>query len=87
MKLPRLTPAQTFDIRERRYRDNTVLLANYKIGSHNLVTFTKDSTLKGQTYYVDGKTAMKYPVESNGKIAVRSVPMDEFQLYEGREDA
>lgn len=86
MKLNRLTPAQNFEIKSRRYHDNTVLLADYKIGTHNIVTFTEDTTLKGQQYYVSGETARKYPLSNNGKLNVRQIPLDEFQVFEGRNE-
>lgn len=83
MKLHRLTPAKIIEVWQPRYRDRTVLLAKYKISTHNIVKITKSNSHNGE-YYVDGKTVSKYPIESNGKIPVYAVPIDELVVYEGR---
>lgn len=83
MKLPRLTPAQNISIISPRYRDKTVLIAKFKVGTHNIVKFTKAPSLPNE-YYLSGSTITKYPLESNGKIAVYAVPIDELVVYEGR---
>jgi len=83
MFLPRLTPAQNISIISPRYRDKTILIAKYKVGTHNIVTFTKAKSLP-DNYYLSGATIQKYPIDSNGKIACYAVSQDELQLFEGR---
>jgi hypothetical protein len=58
-----------------------VLLAKYKIGTHNRIYFTKAPTLKGD-FYISGAKASTYPIETNGKIAVYAVPIDELEPLE-----
>lgn len=84
MLLPRLTPAQNIVIFSPRYRDKVILIATYKVGTHNLITFTKAKHLP-DTYYLSGTTIQKYPIDSNGKIACYAVSQNELQLFEGRE--
>ena len=83
MQLPRLTAAQNISIIAPRYRDKKVLIAKFKVGTHNIVKFTKAPSLPDE-YYLTGTTITKYPLESNGKIPCYAVPIDELVLYEGR---
>jgi len=83
MLLPRLTPAQNISIISPRYRDKTILIAKYKVGTHNIVTFTKAKSLP-DSYYLSGATIAKYPLDTNGKIACYAVAQDELVLFEGR---
>lgn len=83
MKLDYFTPAQVITIWQPRYHDKTVLIAKYKVGTHNIIKITKSKSHNGE-YYLSGKTITKYPLESNGKIQVYAVPIDEMQVYEGR---
>lgn len=90
MKLKRLTPAIEHTIWSPRYHDRVVLIANNKLGHHNIIEFTKAPTMAGK-WYVSGETARKYHIEemrtkSGGTLAVRPIPLDELQVFEGRED-
>lgn len=85
MLLPRLTPAQTIEIWSPRYNDRTVMIAAYKVGTHNIITFTKAKSMPGQ-YYLSGETIRKYPQETNGKLMCHAVPLDELVVFEGRSE-
>jgi len=82
MKLSRLTPASNIEIFAPRYRDKTILIAKFKVSTHNIITFTKAKSLP-DSYYLSGATIQKSPLDNNGKIAVYAVPQDELQLFEG----
>lgn len=68
-----------------------IYIATYKVGEHNVISFTSDSAKKqypGQ-YYIAGKDVRKYPIfdmptKNGGKIRVYQVSLDELILYEGR---
>lgn len=81
MTLSRLTPTQKLEVLQPRWHDRKALLATYKVGTHNEVTFPKSPTLPG-SYYVSGAVATKYPKESNGRIMCYAVPLDEFEPLE-----
>lgn len=70
------------DIWQPRWHDRTVLLARFKIGKDNYITFSKTKSLPG-TYYISGDKVRTYPLGSNGKTACYVVPLDELELYEG----
>lgn len=81
MILERTTPAQKIVIWQPRYKDRTVMLAVYKVGTHNEITFTKAPSLPG-SYYISGEEARKYPVQSNGKLSCYCVPLDALEPLE-----
>ena len=66
-----------------RWHDRVVLIAKFRVGEHNIISFTKAPTYKGK-FYLSGKTIQKYPLESNGTIPCYAVSLDELQVYEGR---
>jgi hypothetical protein len=82
MQLNKFDPVSYFEIWSRRFHDNKVLLAAHKVGVNNKIVFTKDPTLGTEPYYLSGKTIKKYKKESNGKIMVYAVPIEELQLLE-----
>lgn len=69
---------QQIEIWQPRYRDNTVLIAEYKVpnGDFNLI-FTKAKHLKDMVFKVNG-TDIKNTcsIETNGKIPCFVVPFD-----------
>lgn len=67
---------QNIEIWQPRYKDNKVLIAKYKIGADNLITFTKAKHLKGMRFRISGQDIQKYPITDNGKIACYEVPFD-----------
>lgn len=86
MLLPRLTSVIKFEVWNPRWRDRKVLLADYKIGTHNQVNFPKAKSLPGD-WYISGKDAKTFPLESmqtksGNKIAMRVVPLDALQVFE-----
>ena len=84
MKLSRTTLCSKIDILAPRWHDRVVLIAKYKVSTHNEVVFTKAKSLPG-TYYLSAETIRKYPLETNGKIECYAVPLHELEVLE-RED-
>lgn len=81
MILSRNTPCQAFSIFQPRWKDRTVMLANYKVGTHNSIKFTKAPTMEGE-YYISGAKAKTFPLESNGTIQCYCVPLSELEPLE-----
>lgn len=81
MILSKMTPANKIVIWQPRYKDKCILIAKYKVGTHNEITFTKAKHLP-DTYYLSGETIRKYPLETNGKIACYAVHVDELETLE-----
>jgi hypothetical protein len=81
MTLSRYTPAQNFTIFQPRWRDRTVLLAVYKVGTHNCIRFTKAPSMDGE-YYISGEEVRKHPKQTNGTIDCYCVPLNKLELLE-----
>lgn len=81
MVLPRLTACQKIDIWQPRWKDRRILIAKFRVGTHNEIVFTKTKSMPG-SYYLSGETIKKYPLENNGKIACYAVQMDELEVLE-----
>lgn len=81
MQLNRLTSCQLFSIRQPRWKDRTVLLASYKVGTHNEIVFTQAPTLEGK-YYISGAVVKVQPLQSNGKIDCYVVPLSILEPLE-----
>ena len=72
---------RTIEIWSPRYKDNTVLIASYKVKKgRNYVEFTKAPHLTG-FYWATDKDIKASPVQKNGKIIVYCVPFDKFTHY------
>lgn len=85
MKLKENTPAVIIDIHAPRWHDRKVMIAGYKVATHNIIRFTKAKSMQG-LFYLSGETIRKYEKETNGKVECYCVPMDELELYEGRHE-
>lgn len=83
MKLGRLTPAKKIDIWQPRWKDKVILIAKFKVGTHNCITFSKTKTesLQGE-WYLSGETIKSYPLETNGTIPCYAVPIDMLEPLE-----
>lgn len=81
MIIDKYTPLQNIVVFQPRWHDRKVLIAGFKVGEHNKITFPKTPSMKGD-FYLSGKTIRKYPKESNGKIMCYVVPIDELQPLE-----
>ncbi len=81
MRLPRLTPCQHIEIWAPRYKDRVILLAKYKVGTHNRITFTKAKHLP-DVYYLSGEQIKACPLQTNGKVECYAVPVDDLQPLE-----
>lgn len=82
MTVDRLTPIQLIEIWQPRYKDRVVLVAKYKVGTHNKIVFTKAKHLEGKEYYISGAKASTYPIDNNGKIACYTIPLDDLEPLE-----
>jgi hypothetical protein len=85
-KLSRLTVCNQFEILNPRWHDRQVLLADYKISTHNAITFPKANSMPGE-YYISGISAKKYPTQpmktKNGAImTMRVVSIDALEPLE-----
>jgi hypothetical protein len=83
MNLPEGVACQKFEIWQPRWHDRKVLLAAHKVGSHNLVKFTKAPTLEGE-YYISGRDVFQCDRENNGKIDCYAVPLKFLEPLERR---
>lgn len=81
MKLCKHSGAKHHDIWHPLYSENRVLVAANKIGTHNIIKFSKAKSMPG-LYYVSGKTARKYKKTTNGVIDVLAVPLSELEPFE-----
>jgi hypothetical protein len=80
------------DIWAPRYSDaytatdeRVALLAQYKVMQSSpviLVDFSKAKHLKGQRFCITREAAMRYPLDSNGKIPCYAIPMSAFEGWE-----
>lgn len=82
MILSKNTPAQRIEIWQPRYKDNVVLIAKHKVGTHNEIIFTKAKHLMGTSYYLSDETIRDCPLDSNGRIPCYAVPVDKLQVLE-----
>lgn len=80
MILSRTTPCQKIDIVQPRWHNRTVLIAKYKVGEHNEITFQAKSM--PDKYYISGSKARTYPINSNGKLDCYVVPLNDLELLE-----
>ncbi len=80
--LPRLTPINNIEIWQPRFKDKVVLIAKYKVGTHNRITFTRAKHLDGMQFYIAGPDVAQYPLDTNGKIPCYAVPMDKLMRLE-----
>ena len=75
------------EIWQPRYKDNTVLLAQYKVDACKEdeidIKFTKAKHLEGIKFFIKKSEAQKYPMCDNGRISCYEVP---FNMLEVREE-
>ena len=81
---------QVFDIWAPRYHDKMVLLMDKRIGEHNKIVFTDAKSMGTLPYYISGKEAKKFKLETKtskmGNInKFRCVPEDSLKLMEYEE--
>ncbi len=84
------TICQEFVIYNPRWNDRMVLLADFKIGTHNAITFPSARTLPG-TWYISGEKARMYGTEpfktkSGRFMTMRVVPLDALEVLERERD-
>jgi hypothetical protein len=80
------TPLNVIEIWTPRYHDRTVMVACYKVKTHNKIIFTKAKHLLGREYYLGISQAKKCDINNNGKIPCYCVPLDELEPLEYEED-
>jgi hypothetical protein len=81
MTLSRFTTVNEIPIWQPRWKDRKVLVAKFKVGTHNSIIFTQAPTLKGN-WYMSGENIRKYPLDSNGKIPCYAVPLEDLEPLE-----
>jgi hypothetical protein len=81
MILDAKTPAQAIDIWQPRWKDRVALVAKYKVGEHNVLTFSRTKSLEGE-FYISGADVRKYPIDNNGKLDCYAVPLDALTKLE-----
>ena len=81
MQISKQTPCNLIDIWQRRWKDRIVLIATYKVGTHNEITFSKTKSMP-ESYYLSGEVIRSYPLETNGTISCYAVPLDKLELLE-----
>ena len=86
MILSKFTPCQDIQIWAPRYKDRVVLIAVYKLGAHNKITFTKAPHMGTDPYYISGKKVQTFPIDSNGRVKCYAVPVDELEKLEFSEN-
>ncbi len=72
---------QVIEIWQPRWKDRKVLIAKFRVGTHNKIVFTKAPSLDAN-YYMSGAKILTYPLETNGKIPCYAVPLDELEILE-----
>ena len=70
-----------FDIIEPRWHDKKVLLANWKIGEHNVINIRHSSF--PNMFYIDGERALSYPTQPiktkrGTEALMRVIPIDDL---------
>lgn len=90
MKLPKTAITTKITIFAPRYRDRVVLLDTRKVGEHNIIRFSEAKSMP-DAYYVSGHTirdvAEKEPMrtKSGGTMMMYVLPLNELELFEGRD--
>ena len=82
MTIPRNTPLSLIEIWSPRYHNRTVLIAKFKLQTHNKIIFTKVPSLKGKEYYMSGADIAKYPLDTNGKVPCYAVDLNDLKPLE-----
>lgn len=65
--------------------ERVALLAQYKVAQASpviIIEFTKAKHLAGQRFCITREVAMRYPLDSNGKIPCYAVPMSAFEAWD-----
>lgn len=65
--------------------ERVALLAAYKVRhatSTIIIEFTKAKHLEGQRFAIKREDAMRFPIDSNGKIDCYAVPMSALVIWE-----
>ena len=71
---------EPIEIWEPRYKDNTVLIATYKVKpGDNHIVFTKARHLMGMEFIVSSEIIQRCPTQTNGKIPCFVVPFEKLQ--------
>lgn len=86
MLISKYSPINLIDIWSPRYKDRKVLIASYKVKEMNKIIFTKAKHLEGREYCMSGAKIRSYPIDTNGKVQVYAVPLDDLEVLEYKED-
>lgn len=71
------------EIWQPRYKDNTVLIAKYKVHTGmNRIRFTKAKHIAGMEFQIHSMEIRKCPVDTNGSIPCYAVPFDKLEAID-----
>lgn len=86
MKLPRTTHFADIQILAPRWKDKTVLIADWKVGRHNKISITakrKDGTrFYPEPFYMSGEKLRTYPKQPHSSRFVHIVPLADLEPLE-----
>lgn len=85
MTLGKYEPLTVFEIWQPRYHDKKVLLKAKKIKdaktTYLKIKFSKAPSMEGD-WVISKQKAMGFPLETNGTIQCRAIPLNELQPLE-----
>lgn len=82
MLLSKMTPCNVIEIWQPRYKDRKILIAKFKVGTHNQIKFTKAKHLMDRDWYLSGETITSSPLDTNGSIPCYAVDVDKLEPLE-----
>lgn len=86
MQLPATTQVSLIEILAPRWKDKTVLIADWKVGPHNKIVI-KAKKQDGSRYfpepfYMSGEKLQTYPTQPHATRSVYIVPLDDLEVLE-----
>ena len=86
MTLSRTTAAQLIEIKAPRWKDKTILVADWKVGADNEIII-KATNKSGEryypkSYYMSGEKIKTYPKQPHSIGEVYIVPLQDLELLE-----
>lgn len=86
MTLGRTTPAQLIEIKAPRWKDKTILIADWKVGTDNEIVITatnKDGNrYYPKSFYMSGDKIKSYPKQSHSVREVFIIPISDLEILE-----
>lgn len=86
MKLSKLTPASKIVIKAPRWKDKTILIADWKVGGHNEIHIEAENAAGDRFYpqpmYMSGAKIRTYPTQQHSVRSVFIVPLADLEVLE-----